>query len=76
MQIPGRVWVRMDMRCQEGVKQVSRRCQAGGVYCHALQDVLNGRPKGTVWLSQRDCMAVSKVLNDRPKGTVWRAHKY
>ena len=65
MQISGSVWVRMDMRCQEGVKEVSSwRC------------VLPCSARGAERLSQRCCMAVSKVLNDRPKGTVWRAHKY
>ena len=34
-------------RCQGGVRKVSRRCQAGGVCCHALQEVLNGGLKGT-----------------------------
>ena len=29
MQISGNVWVRIDMRCQGGVKEVSRRCQGG-----------------------------------------------
>ena len=29
MQISWGVWVRMDMRCQGGVKKVSRRCQGG-----------------------------------------------
>ena len=76
MQISGSVWFRMDMRCQEGVKKVSRRCQAGDVCCHALQEVLNGGLKGTERPPQRDCMAVSKILNGRPKGTVWRAYKY
>ena len=57
MQIFGSVWVRMDMRCQEGVKKVSRRCQAGGVCCHALQEVLNGGLKDTEWPPQRYWMA-------------------
>ena len=66
----------MSRRCQGGVKEVSRRCQAGDVCYHALQEVLNGCLKDTEWPPQRYCMAVSKVLNDRPIGTVWRAYKY
>ena len=65
MQISGSVWVRMDMRCQEGVKKVSRRCQ-GGVKLETY----------VAMLCKRCCMAVSKVLNGCLKGTVWRAHKY
>ena len=68
MQISGNVWVRMDIRCQGGVKKVSRRCQAGDVCCHALLEVLNGGLKSIEWPPQRDCMAVSKVLNGRPIG--------
>ena len=29
MQISGNVWVRTGMRCQGGVKEVSRGCQGG-----------------------------------------------
>ena len=76
MQISGSVWVRMDMRCQGGVKEVSRRCQAEDVCCHALQEVLYGCLKGVERPPQRDYMAVSKVSNDRPIGTAWRAYKY
>ena len=64
------------MRCQGGVKEVSRRCQAGDVCCHALQEVLKGCLKGAEWPPQRDCMAVSKVLNDRPIGAEWPPHRY
>ena len=53
MQISGSVWVRMDMRCQGGVKEVSKRCQAGGVCCYALQEVLNDGLKGTVWRAHK-----------------------
>ena len=57
MQISGSVWVRTGIRCQGGVKKVSRRCQAGDVCCHALQEVLKGCLKGIEWRAQRYCMA-------------------
>ena len=57
MQISGSVWVRTGMRCQGGVKEVSRR-----------RCVLPCYARGAERRAQRDCMAVSKVLNDRPIG--------
>ena len=57
MQISGSVWVRTGMRCQGGVKEVSRR-----------RCVLPCYARGAERRAQRDCMAVSKVLNGRPIG--------